>query len=94
MHNKIYSAENVALRIKWIRKYFDLSQTEFAATIDAQITQYNNWELGRQRLSLDGALRINEVYGISLDFLFLDRREALPISMIKSLAKLPIDENN
>lgn len=90
IHDEIYSAENVAVRLKWLRKHFDLSQTEFAASIDAQKKQYNHWETGYQRLSLDGALLINQVYGISLDFLYLDRRDTLPISMIKSLAKLPV----
>lgn len=83
------SADNVAIRLRWVRNHFGLSQTQFAASVDAKIKQYNHWEKGRQRLSLDGALRINAVYGISLDFLFLGRSDALPISMLKNLASLP-----
>lgn len=87
--SEIASKENVAKRLIWLREYFNLSQKEFAETIGVQSAQLNNWERARHRLSLEGALKINDVYGTTLDFLFLDRRETLPADMARSLASSP-----
>ncbi len=82
----------VAQRLKRVRNYINVSQAEFAKAIGVSPTRYNNWERGRDRLSLQGALKINELYGTSLDFLFLNRVETLPINMMKALSESSLDE--
>lgn len=84
--DEVYSKENVAKRLKWLRENTGLTQGKFAKSIGVSNTQYNNWETGRQRLSLEGALSINRVYGTTLDFLFLARRGDLPPELIKDLS--------
>tara|TARA_R100001086_G_scaffold231944_1_gene152913 strand:+ start:65 stop:334 length:270 start_codon:yes stop_codon:yes gene_type:complete len=83
--DEVYSKENVAKRLKWLRETTGLTQSAFADSINVTPTVYNNWETGRQRLSLEGALSLNKVYGTTLDFLFLARRGDLPPELIKSL---------
>lgn len=90
----VASKENVAKRLKWLREYLELTQVEMAASVETTPTLYNNWERGRQRLSLEGALRINAIYGTTLDFLFLDRREDLPKAMLKDLSSQFLDNNS
>ncbi len=85
--DEVYSKENVAKRLKWLRENTGLTQAAFAESIGVRPTQYNNWETGRQRLSLEGALSVNRVYGTTLDFLFLARRGDLPSDLIKDLSK-------
>lgn len=83
---EVASAENVAKRLIWVREFIGLSQKEFAASIGVQPALMNNWERGRHRLSLEGALKINAVYGTTLDFLYLNRRSSLPVEMAKALS--------
>ena len=71
-------------RIEWLRKYHGLTQKQFAQSIGASPTQYNNWVSDRQRLSLDGALRIVDVYKVTLDFLYLGRVDMLPAHLAKA----------
>ncbi len=78
------SLEHIAERLEWLRKHYGLTQVEFADSLGFGKTQYNNWKSARQRLSLDGALKINTIYGTSLDFLFLGRLESLSDQMRKS----------
>ena len=91
-HPEPWAKENIARRLSWLRSYVGLSQTEFAASIGVAVTNYNNWEKGKQRLSLDGALKINSVYGTTLDFLYLDRRTSLSVEMSKSFSSF-FDKN-
>ncbi|PHR61800.1 MAG: hypothetical protein COA43_01120 [Robiginitomaculum sp.] len=90
MDTYTYSAENVAKRLSQLRKYLKLNQKEFAKSIDVGYTQYNNWEKAKQRLSLEGGLKINAVYGTTLDFLFLNRRDTLPHAMAVAFAPKPL----
>lgn len=84
----------IAQRLKWLRNHHKLSQREFAASVGIQPTQYNNWETARQRLSLEGALRINQIYGTSLDFLFLNRADTLPAHLFNSWTSAERDKNS
>ncbi|GJM01935.1 MAG: hypothetical protein DHS20C08_04360 [Rhodomicrobium sp.] len=87
MENEPWSKENIAKRLKWLRSHSGLSQSEFSDSLGISVTNYNNWERGRQRMSLDGALQVNRVYGTTLDFLYLGRLESLSTSMARSFAE-------
>ncbi|WP_114010804.1 helix-turn-helix transcriptional regulator [Cohaesibacter intestini] len=83
------SMEKVAERVRWLRDHLNLKQKDFASSIEILPTQLNNWEKGNQRLSLQGALKISKVYGVSLDFLFLGRADTLPQQMRVAWASRP-----
>lgn len=83
-NNEVDSPENVAKRLKWLRKYHGLTQVAFAESIGMTNTRYSNWETGEQRLTLEGAISIIKLYGTSLDFLFLSRVSELPSEMLES----------
>lgn len=40
-------------------------------------TQYNNWERGIRRIPVDEAERLCRLYGLTLDFVYLGRRDGL-----------------
>ncbi len=84
------SMDKVAARLIWFRKYINLSQVQFAKSLGVGVGQLNNWERIVNRVSIEGALKINAVYGLSLDFLYLDKREFLPKEMLIALASNPI----
>lgn len=78
------SPEKIAARLDWLRAYHDLSWKEFGASINASSAKVSNWINGTGRLSIDGALAIREVYGVSLDFLYLGTAASLPQEMRRS----------
>lgn len=76
------SQYKIADRLKWlIDDYLEISRDAFAHSIDTKKSALSNWINGPGRLSLDGALKINALYGTSLDFLFLGRADTLPHNM-------------
>ncbi|MFS8180865.1 helix-turn-helix domain-containing protein [Pseudovibrio denitrificans] len=90
----ITSPEAIAERVKWLREHLGLQQNEFATSIGMTRTQVNNWERATGRLSLNGAMQINNVYGTSLDFLFLGRADTLPQNMRNAWASRSLDKNS
>lgn len=79
--DEVFSPESVGQRLRWLRLYLDMSQTEFAEACGITAQKYNNWERGRQRLSLEGALKLCKAYGVNLDFLYMGRVDILPHKM-------------
>lgn len=85
----IDSAKNVGKRVRWVREFHGLKQIEFSRILGLpKPANLSNWENGHQRLSIDGALAINRHFGITLDFLYLNRLEGLSPDMIKSYSSL------
>lgn len=87
MISDISSAQNVGNRLLWFRKFLKMSQKDFAASIGVAPSNLSNWERGHQRLSHNEAIKIATLYNISLDFLYLDRRDALRADMLADLAQ-------
>ena len=78
------SPEKIATRLDWLREFHDLSWKEFGASINSSSAKVSNWVNGTSRLSIDGALAVRDVYGVSLDFLYLGIASALPQEMRRS----------
>lgn len=92
LHLDIASAENVGRRVRWVREYNDLTGIQFSKILGLPSSaNVSNWEVGRQRLSIEGALLINHHFNTTLDFLYLGRLDGLPSAMKVALADNPIE---
>ena len=74
--------QDIAERLKWHRiEVMDMLQLEYAESIGTKRGAYSLWEAGTHRLSLDGALRLRQMYGLSLDFMYEGIDDALPMTL-------------
>lgn len=90
--DKPYSAKRVGERLLWLREtHLGLTQKEFARSIGASDASVSQWENGAQRLSLEAALSIHEVYGLDPNYLYLNRRDGVPQRIAKALAASDLD---
>lgn len=81
---KEYSA--IGARLETIRRGFsDLSQKDWARKHDFNETQWNNWEKGTRRIPVECAEKLARIYGLSLDFVYLGKRDALSETASKVL---------
>lgn len=48
-------------------------------------TAWNNWELGNRRISVEEAEKLCQRYGLTLDWIYLGRRDGLSASAAKVL---------
>ena len=51
------------------------------AHLDIAPTAWNNWEKGVRRINLDDAIRLCDDYGLSLDYIYKGRLDALPMAL-------------
>jgi transcriptional regulator with XRE-family HTH domain len=58
-----------------------LDQKEYAAKAGLNRSQLSNWELGTARLSVDAALSLRTLHGLSLDFIFAGDVDSLPMAL-------------
>lgn len=72
---------DIAERIRWHRRLEQLDQLEYAVRAGLTRTQLSNWETGKSRISIDGALALRRTYGLSLDFIYEGIADALPMTL-------------
>ncbi|WP_425537495.1 helix-turn-helix transcriptional regulator [Phaeobacter gallaeciensis] len=70
-----------------------MKSKEFAEQADVSPKSYSQWESGDFRISIDGAIKIQSRYGISLDFIYTGRLDTLPIKMASAVASSPLLKN-
>jgi len=73
-------------RLAAMRKAFSsLTQKEWAEKNGFGPTQYNNWETGVRRISVDAAEVLVDRYGVTLDYIFRGRVDGLSEKAAKAL---------
>ena len=68
-----------------MRLYHDLTQAEFAHSVQIDATSYGRIEKGLKPLKADMAFRIAERYDVSMDYLYRGRFTSLPTKLADSL---------
>lgn len=96
MSNKTVSGKfaDISNRLRAIRDFFDLPSKDFAEQAEVSPKSYSQWESGKFRISIDGALKIQSRYGISLDFIYTGRLDTLPNRIATELASNPRQINS
>lgn len=70
--------KEIGNRLVQVRMAFSgLSQKEWAEKHGFKRTQLNNWERGVRRVPIEVSITLSQLYGLSLDWIYLDRRDAL-----------------
>lgn len=78
MENQSQQYEIIGKRLAAIRQAFsDLNQKQWAERHGFQLSQWNNWELGARRIPVESAEKLCGLYGLTLDFIYLGRRDGL-----------------
>ncbi len=76
----------IGARLAAIRTGFsDLTQRAWAEKHHFNPTQWNNWEKGARRIPVENAEKLCGLYGLTLDFVYLGRRDGLAESASKVL---------
>jgi transcriptional regulator with XRE-family HTH domain len=83
------SIDAIAQRLIATREAFGLSQLEFAIRAGIPGNTYNQYERARSRPSLDFAVRLCEIYGLTLDWIYFGDirglRHDLAVSILNEL---------
>lgn len=85
---------DISNRLRAVREFYDLSSKEFAEQANVPPKSYSQWESGSFRISIDGAIKIQSRYGISLDFIYTGRLDTLPNNMAAAVSSNPLIKNS
>lgn len=69
---------NVARRLEAVREALGLSKAEFADRLEIDRSSYSKIELGKKPLLVKDAMRVYQLYGVDLNFLYLGQIASLP----------------
>jgi hypothetical protein len=76
----------IGSRLKAVREVFsDMSQKDWASAHHFEATQWNNWEKGVRRIPIEASEKLCLLYGLSLDWIYLGRKDGLSQKASKSL---------
>ena len=62
-----------------------MTQKEWAEKHGFGVSQYNNWEKGIRRITVDEAERLCEIYSLTLDFIYRGKLSGVPENIKNSL---------
>lgn len=81
-----YEYEAIGRRLRHTRQGLsDLTQKAWAEKNGFNPTQYNNWEKGARRIPIEAAIRLADIYGLTLDAIYRGRLDGLPEDVRKIL---------
>lgn len=77
---------HIGVRLIAVREGFsELKQRPWAEKHNFSPTQWNNWEKGTRRISVDAAEQLADSYGLTLDYIYRGRRDGLSENALKVL---------
>lgn len=79
------SLEAIARRLERTRSALGLSQSEFADKAGIARNTYNQWEKGKGRPQLDGAIALCGTYNLTLDWIYFGDMNGLPYQTASKL---------
>jgi len=85
MDDQVEYAE-IGARMRKVRLAFsELNQKDWAARHNFTHSRYNNWEIGLRRISVDEAIKLSDLYGLDLDYIYRGKLDGLSDSVLKRL---------
>lgn len=82
------SNRDIAKRLIALRDALGKNQSAFAAMVEVSQPAMNNYEKGLRRPDLDVAIRIQVRTGVTLDWIYLGKRDGLPTRLLELLPDL------
>ena len=80
-----YGRLSAGKRIALLRPALNLSQSEFAEKIGVKRGEVGAWESGGRRPSVEKAKPIADIFGVTLDCIFLDISDHMPFGLMKKI---------
>ncbi len=76
-------------RLRDLREDHDLTQTQLVEILGMHKTTYTNYEQGKREIPFSLAIRLAELYNVSLDFIAEFTDEPLPLPQKKKFRRRP-----
>ncbi|OKO67482.1 helix-turn-helix transcriptional regulator [Bradyrhizobium sp. NAS96.2] len=75
------STEQVALRLKRTREAMKLTQAAWCRLVGIDTPQWNNYEAGGRRITIDAALKVCKATGVGLNWIYRGMASDVPVNL-------------
>lgn len=75
----------IGRRLRYLRESQGLAQATIAERINVARTRWNNWEVGVGRIPVDAAAQLVQIYGVTLDWIYLGREAGMPYDLMRKI---------
>lgn len=82
------SVPMIAARLKWTRQAKGLNQAVWCRLAGIEPQAWNNYERGFRRISIDQALKVCRITGVTLDWIYRGIPSGVPVELATSLLHL------
>lgn len=83
----------IALRLVVTREALGLRQGEFAAKAEIAANTYNQYEQGKNRISLDKAIALCDEFGMTLDWIYRGEPSGLKVALWNAIREYALQHN-
>jgi transcriptional regulator with XRE-family HTH domain len=83
----------IARRLQLLRKALAPTQAEFCRRIGVAPNAWNNYEKAFNRINIDAALRIQQLYGVPLDWIYIGIPAMLPSHLAEKVREIETAED-
>lgn len=80
--------EETGARLRLIRLAVGLSSKDFADSLNVALNTYSQWENGTNLIPQTKALRIRQIYGATLDYIYTGDVSAMPFKLASAITEL------
>jgi len=84
----------ISARLRAVRDVFEMQPKEFYEAAGITGGTFYNWETGNHRISIDGALKLRDRYGLTLDWIYCGNVDALPHKVASALRSSPRESHS
>lgn len=81
-------AADVGRRLSLVRRALRLNQQEFGSRAGLSQPQYNQFETGKRRLTIEAAINLCHVYSLTLDYLYRGDPSGLPYKLATTINQI------
>ncbi|WP_029084883.1 helix-turn-helix transcriptional regulator [Bradyrhizobium sp. th.b2] len=82
------STEAVAHRLKRTREAMKLNQAAFCRLVGIDGPQWNNYEVGGRRITIDAALKVCKATGVGLNWIYRGMANDVPVNLATAIQAL------
>jgi transcriptional regulator with XRE-family HTH domain len=75
----------IGKRLRLLRESQGLIQATIADRVNVARTRWNNWEVGVGRIPVDAASQLVQIYGVTLDWIYLGREAGMPYELMMKI---------
>ena len=85
MTRMVSTVDEIASRLRRLRTALGMSQADLCRRIGVAPNRWNQYETGERRITVEVAGKLEDAFGVTLDFVYLGKEAGLPVRIVDQI---------